>query len=150
MGSLVYFSSVSENTHRFVQRLGLEELGIGVHRIPLRPADGFLHVDEPYILMVPTYGGGNEGGSVPRQVRKFLNDEHNRSFIRGVIAAGNTNFGAAYCIAGDIIAAKCDVPYLYAFELLGTAQDVTRVRNGLARFWQQQRQNQTSPASLPA
>jgi len=144
VGSLVYFSSVSENTHRFVQKLALEELGMPVHRIPLRPADGFLRVDEPYVLMAPTYGGGNEGGAVPRQVRKFLNDEHNRSLIRGVIAAGNTNFGAAYCITGDIIAAKCDVPYLYAFELLGTAQDVTRVRNGLGRFWQQQ------PLSLSA
>lgn len=138
MTALVYFSSVSENTHRFVQRLGLEELGMTVHRIPLRPADGFLTVDEPYVLMVPTYGGGNEGGSVPRQVVKFLNDAHNRSFIRGVIAAGNTNFGAAYCIAGDIISAKCQVPYLYAFELLGTAEDVTRVRSGLGRFWQRQ------------
>ena len=144
MGSLVYFSSVSENTHRFVEKLALEELGISVHRIPLRPADGFLRVDEPYVLMAPTYGGGNEGGAVPRQVRKFLNDEHNRSLIRGVIAAGNTNFADNYCAAGDIIAAKCDVPYLYAFELLGTAQDVTRVRNGLGRFWQQQ------PLSLSA
>jgi protein involved in ribonucleotide reduction len=138
MSSLVYFSSVSENTHRFVQRLGLEEQGTTVHRIPLRPTDGFLTVDEPYVLMVPTYGGGNEGGAVPRQVRKFLNDVHNRSLIRGVIAAGNTNFGAAYCIAGDIIAAKCRVPYLYAFELLGTTEDAQRVRDGWGRFWQRQ------------
>jgi protein involved in ribonucleotide reduction len=138
MSSLVYFSSVSENTHRFVQRLRLEEQGTSVHRIPLRPADGFLTVDEPYVLMVPTYGGGNEGGAVPRQVRKFLNDAHNRSLIRGVIAAGNTNFGAAYCIAGDIIAAKCRVPYLYAFELLGTTEDAQRVRDGWGRFWQRQ------------
>ena len=110
MGALVYFSSVSENTHRFVQKLGLEELGIAVHRIPLRPADGFLTVGEPYVLLVPTYGGGNEGGAVPRQVRRFLGDERNRSLIRGVIAAGNTNFGSAYCIAGDIIASKCRAP----------------------------------------
>ncbi|QAY63261.1 class Ib ribonucleoside-diphosphate reductase assembly flavoprotein NrdI [Xylanimonas allomyrinae] len=138
MGSLVYFSSVSENTHRFVQKLRLDELGISVHRIPLRPADGFLTVDEPYVLMAPTYGGGNEGGAVPRQVRRFLGDEHNRSLVRGVIAAGNTNFGAAYCIAGDIIASKCHVPYLYAFELLGTTEDAQRVRDGLGRFWPRQ------------
>ncbi|WP_425956427.1 class Ib ribonucleoside-diphosphate reductase assembly flavoprotein NrdI [Xylanimonas sp. McL0601] len=138
MTSLVYFSSVSENTHRFVLKLRLDELGFAVHRIPLRPSDGFLTVDEPYVLMAPTYGGGNEGGAVPRQVRRFLGDEHNRSLIRGVIAAGNTNFGAAYCIAGDIISAKCQVPYLYAFELLGTAEDAQRVRNGLGRFWQRQ------------
>ncbi|MDM8085925.1 class Ib ribonucleoside-diphosphate reductase assembly flavoprotein NrdI [Cellulomonas cellasea] len=133
MSSLVYFSSASDNTHRFVQRLG-----IPAQRIPLTPKQPFLHVHEPYVLMTPTYGGGNEGGAVPRQVVKFLNDEGNRSLIRGVIAAGNTNFGEAYCIAGDIIAAKCQVPYLYGFELLGTTEDVTRVREGLGRFWQRQ------------
>ncbi len=140
MGDLVYFSSVSENTHRFVEKLRLTELGMGVRRIPLRPSEDFLRVDEPYVLLVPTYGGGNEGGAVPRQVVKFLNDPHNRSLIRGVVAAGNTNFGEAYCIAGDIISAKCQVPYLYAFELLGTAEDVMRVRDGLGRFWQRQQQ----------
>ncbi|GAA4834257.1 class Ib ribonucleoside-diphosphate reductase assembly flavoprotein NrdI [Luteimicrobium xylanilyticum] len=140
MGDLVYFSSVSENTHRFVQKLRLADLGMDVRRIPTRPTEGFLQVDEPYVLLVPTYGGGNEGGAVPRQVVKFLNDPHNRSLIRGVVAAGNTNFGEAYCIAGDIISAKCQVPYLYAFELLGTAEDVTRVRDGLGRFWQRQQQ----------
>ena len=70
---------------------------MSVHRIPVRKQDGFLTVTEPYVLMVPTYGGGNEGGAVPRRVREFLNDPHNRSLARGVIAAGNTNFGAAYC-----------------------------------------------------
>ncbi len=134
MSSLVYFSSVSENTHRFVQRLGLP-----ARRIPLTPAQGFLRVDDPYVLVVPTYGGGNEGGAVPRQVVKFLNDPHNRSLLRGVIAAGNTNFGEAYCLAGTIIAAKCHVPYLYGFELLGTPEDVTRVREGLGQLWQHSR-----------
>lgn len=133
MSSLVYFSSVSENTRRFVERLGFE-----AQRIPLTPKQPFLKVHEPYVLVVPTYGGGNEGGAVPRQVVKFLNDEDNRSHLRGVIAAGNTNFGAAYCIAGGIVAAKCQVPYLYAFELLGTNEDVTRVREGLRTFWQRQ------------
>lgn len=135
MASLVYFSSVSGNTHRFV-----EKLGVPAQRIPLRPTDPFLRVSEPYVLMLPTYGGGNGEGAVPRQVVRFLNDEGNRALIRGVIAAGNTNFGAAYCIAGDIVAAKCHVPYLYAFELMGTAEDVTRVRDGLGRFWQRQSQ----------
>jgi hypothetical protein len=35
------------------------------------------------------------------------NDEANRRGIRGVIAAGNRNFGAGYCLAGSIIAKKC-------------------------------------------
>ena len=135
MSSLVYFSSSSDNTHRFVEKLGL-----AASRIPLRPVEPFLHASEPYVLILPTYGGGNEGGAVPKQVIKFLNDEDNRALIRGVIAAGNTNFGEAYCIAGDIIAAKCHVPYLYGFELMGTAEDVHNVREGLGRFWQRQSQ----------
>lgn len=131
MSSLVYFSSVSENTRRFVDKLDIDAA-----RIPLRPSEPSLHVRDPYVLVVPTYGGGNEGGAVPRQVVRFLNDAANRSLIRGVIAAGNTNFGAHYCMAGDIIAAKCQVPYLYAFELMGTTEDVRRVREGWGRFWQ--------------
>ena len=133
MSSLVHFSSVSGNTHRFVTKLGLPS-----QRIPLRAKDPFLNVTEPYVLVVPTYGGGHECGAVPKQVIRFLNDADNRSLLRGVIAAGNTNFGEAYCIAGDIIAAKCQVPYLYGFELMGTTEDVVRVREGLGRFWQRQ------------
>ncbi|MDO5722118.1 MAG: class Ib ribonucleoside-diphosphate reductase assembly flavoprotein NrdI [Actinomycetaceae bacterium] len=128
---VVYFSSVTGNTERFVHKLGFES-----HRIPLRPKDEFLHVDEPYVLVTPTYGGGNVKGAVPKQVIKFLNDENNRNQCVGVISAGNTNFGTAYCLAGDIIAAKLKVPHMYRFELLGTNEDVTKVQEGLSEFWQ--------------
>ena len=110
MTRLVYFSSVSGNTKRFVEKLGLP-----AHRIPLYPKDDPLVVDEDFVLMVPTYGGGNGRGAVPKQVIKFLNDERNRRHIRWVISAGNTNFGEAYCLAGDIISAKCQVPHMYKF-----------------------------------
>ena len=130
---LVYFSSASGNTHRFVAKLGLP-----ASRIPLRAAEPALHLDHPYVLVVPTYGGGNDRGAVPKQVIAFLNNEHNRSLIRGVIAAGNTNFGEAYGLAGNIIANKLQVPYLYRFELFGTPDDVTAVKEGLEQFWTQQ------------
>ena len=90
------------------------------------------------MLIVPTYGGGPETRAVPKQVIRFLNDEHNRSLCRGVIAAGNTNFGEAFGIAGDIISRKLQVPYLYRFELFGTPDDVTAVKEGLEKFWTQQ------------
>ena len=135
MARIVYFSSVSGYTDRFVKRLGMP-----ASRIPLHPKDPPLRVDEEYVLIVPTYGGGNRRGAVPKQVIRFLNDEHNRSLIRGVISSGNTNFGTAFCIAGEIISAKCKVPYLYRFELLGTADDVARVKEGLEEFWQRRSQ----------
>jgi ribonucleoside-diphosphate reductase protein NrdI len=128
MGGIVYFSSRSENTHRFVGKLGLEAI-----RIPTA-SSGPLSAPEPFVLIVPTYGGGGKG-AVPKQVIRFLNEAENRSNIRGVIAAGNSNFGETYGIAGDIISIKCRVPYLYRFELLGTEADIVNVRYGLERFW---------------
>ncbi|MGN6403960.1 class Ib ribonucleoside-diphosphate reductase assembly flavoprotein NrdI [Sinomonas sp.] len=134
---LIYFSSVSGNTHRFVMKLGLD-----AERIPLHPHDRPLRATEPFVLVVPTYGGTGGAGSVPKQVIRFLNDPQNRSFIRGVISAGNTNFGDNFCAAGDIVAVKCKVPHLYRFELMGTAEDVERVKQGLDAFWTRLSQNQ--------
>jgi protein involved in ribonucleotide reduction len=128
---LIYFSSISGNTHRFVQKLGVEAT-----RIPLYARDPAIAAEEPFVLLTPTYGGGGEGGAVPKQVIRFLNDANNRNLIRGVIAAGNTNFGEAYGIAGDIISSKCKVPTLYKFEVFGTPDDVSVVHDGLESFWQ--------------
>ncbi|AGP30288.1 class Ib ribonucleoside-diphosphate reductase assembly flavoprotein NrdI [Corynebacterium terpenotabidum] len=131
---IVYFSSTTRNTDRFVSKLGFP-----AERIPLRRGDEPLRVDEPYVLICPTYGGGASitgdfSRPVPKQVIQFLNDEHNRGLIRGVIAGGNLNFGTDYGRAGDVIAAKCHVPYLYRFELMGNEEDVARVQEGLAEF----------------
>ena len=132
MTNLIYFSSVSENTRRFIDRLGLP-----AKRIPLRRSESMLKATEPYVLIVPNYGGGASGGAVPKQVIAFLNDVHNRCLLRGVIAGGNTNFGAGYGIAGDIISTKCQVPMLYRFELMGTDRDIQIIHKGLEEFWRQ-------------
>jgi protein involved in ribonucleotide reduction len=54
VSGLIYFSSVTDNTHRFVQKLGLEAF-----RLPVRTAEDTVIADRPYVLVVPTYGGGN-------------------------------------------------------------------------------------------
>ena len=135
MTNLVYFSSVSGNTKRFIEKLGRPAA-----RIPLHARDEALHAEEPYVLVLPTYGGGDGHGAVPKQVIKFLNDPQNRALLRGVIAAGNTNFGSAYGLAGDIIAAKTGVPHLYRFEVFGTPDDVRAVDQGVDAFWSTQQQ----------
>ncbi|WP_417510865.1 class Ib ribonucleoside-diphosphate reductase assembly flavoprotein NrdI [Microbacterium sp.] len=131
---LVFFSSTSGNTARFIEKVGLPAT-----RIPLYRSEDPLVVDQPFVLVTPTYGGGQgrgeEKGAVPKQVIRFLNDERNRSNIRGVISAGNSNFGEAFCLAGDIISRKCHVPHLYRLEVFGTQEDVDRVSDGLDRWW---------------
>lgn len=95
-----------------------------------------LKVDEPFVLVTPTYADGEGRGAVPKQVIRFLNDPENRSFIRGVIASGNRNFGEYFACAGNVVSTRCQVPCLYKFELAGTPEDVDKVTNGVKELWQ--------------
>lgn len=142
---IVYFSTTSENTHRFVAKLGL-----AAQRIPLRNSEAAqCRAEAPYVLIVPSYGGGNLAGAVPKPVIHFLNQQGNRALLRGVIAAGNINFGTAYGLAGRVIAEKCQVPLLYKFELLGTPEDVERVRQGVQAFLQTDLQTRSQADLTP-
>lgn len=125
---VIYFSSTSENTHRFVEKLAVES-----KRIPLQ-REKSLTADQDYVLIVPTYGAASGKGSVPKQVIQFLNNETNRRYLRAVIAAGNSNFGETYGLAGKIVATKCGVPLIDRFELLGTDADVRRIQERLAQL----------------
>lgn len=123
---LVYFSSVTENTERFINKLDVPAL-----RIPLKTADAELFtVDEDFVLVTPTYGAGG----VPKQVIKFLNLEQNRIQCRGVIGSGNRNFFEDFAKAADKISAKLEVPVLYRFELAGTQDDIEKVLEGMKTF----------------
>lgn len=129
MPALVYYSSASGNTARFVAQLGLEAL-----RIPISPAAPMPEPARPYVLICPSYADGQGRGAVAKQVIRFLNDAPRRALLRGVIASGNRNFGHLFACAGGVIAAKCNIPVLYRFELAGTETDIARVRAGLATF----------------
>lgn len=122
---IVYFSNVSGNTKRFV-----EKLGFPAERIPLSwDSASPLEVDKDFILVTPTYGGGNDNSTVPKQVVKFLNSSGNRGHLKGIIGTGNTNFGEHYCKAAEIISKKTGVPILDRIEIFGTPEDIERVRN---------------------
>jgi protein involved in ribonucleotide reduction len=127
---LIYFSSVTENTKIFVEQLPFDSV-----RIPLRNSDPEVFATEPYVLVVPTYGGGRDEALVPKQVMKFLRLKENREFCIGVIGAGNINFGAKYAAAGDLLAGKLGVPMLARFELRGMQSDVVAIAEGLSTNW---------------
>lgn len=119
--NVVYFSSSSESVHRFCQQLDTTTIRL--------PANGQIQVAEPFVLITPTYCAGGAKGAVPKAVIHFLNNATNRALLRGVIASGNSNFGRAFCLAGEVISQKCNVPYLYRFELMGLPEDVAAVNS---------------------
>ena len=131
MYDIVYFSNVSENTKRFVEKLGTPSV-----RIPIRwDSENPLVVDKEFVLVVPTYGGGSDSKTIPKPVVKFLNIQENRALIKGIVGTGNTNFGEHYCKAAEKISAKLGVPLLYRVEILGTPDDVEQVKERLALLW---------------
>ncbi|MGP5200564.1 class Ib ribonucleoside-diphosphate reductase assembly flavoprotein NrdI [Brachybacterium alimentarium] len=128
---LAFFFSTSANTLRFAQRLGRPAT-----RIPLRPRqDGKIRACRPFAPVVPTYGGREQAGAVPKRIIAFLNAPTNRTLARGGMTAGNTNFGEHYCLADPVISRKCGVPDLYRFDLVGTQCDVDRVNADLDLSW---------------
>jgi protein involved in ribonucleotide reduction len=125
----VYFSNYSGNTKRFVEKITSNAL-----RIPIgtsKSTDDPIRVLHPFVLVVPTYGGGREGSSIPRQVKAFLNIPENRELLRGVIGMGNTNFGEHFCKAAEMISEKTGVPILAKVEIFGTQDDVDKVKERL-------------------
>jgi len=124
---IVYFSNYSGNTKKFVEKLGEDE----AIRIPISGTGRGITVDQPYVLLVPTYGGGEGRAAIPRQVRSFLNVKENRSLLKGVVGFGNTNFGEHFCRAADLISAKTGVPVIARVEIFGTDDDVNTVKERL-------------------
>ena len=66
---IVYFSNITNNTERFVEKLGFND----TYRIPLKNSEEKPStIENPYILITPTYGDHDGRGAVPHQVKKFL------------------------------------------------------------------------------
>lgn len=125
--SVVYFSNYSGNTKRFVEKLDGHPI-----RIPINwSGSNTLIVDRPYVLFVPTYGGGSDRTAIPRQVRNFLNIKENRDLLKGVVGMGNTNFGEHFCKAAEMISQKTGVPLIARVEIFGTENDVQIVKERL-------------------
>lgn len=121
---IVYFTSKTGNTARFVDKLKRAS-----HRIVKE-----LIVEEPYILFVPTYAANDGKGSVPTPIITFLNELTNRSNLRAIVGFGNRNFGKNFAIGSDIVSLKCKVPILHKVELFGTLDDVEIVQHRIKEY----------------
>jgi protein involved in ribonucleotide reduction len=124
---IVYFSNYSGNTEKFVEKIKMPAT-----RIPLDwNYENPLEVTQPYVLFVPTYGGGSESSAIPKQVRNFLNLHSNRDNLCGIVGFGNTNFGEHFCKAADMISSKTKVPIIGRVEIFGTDHDIEKIKERL-------------------
>ncbi|WP_298833794.1 class Ib ribonucleoside-diphosphate reductase assembly flavoprotein NrdI [uncultured Planococcus sp.] len=108
---LVVYASLTGNVRRFVASLG-------------EPAVEFTAQSaaaEPFIFVTYTIGFGE----VPAGVDEWL--QSNRANLRGIVVSGNRNWGANFGKAGDILAARYNVPLLRKIELAGTATDIRTI-----------------------
>src|SRR5699024_12511579 len=81
---LKFVSSVSEMTLRFDDKLDMLAA-----RIPLQRQEPALVTHRQFVLITPTYGGGNGRGAVPKLGVMLLHVERELKHIRGVIGSGN-------------------------------------------------------------
>lgn len=125
-----YWSSATDNTHKFAQRL--EAMGHTILRIPNQ--DPMPLAARPFVLITPTYSDGEGRGAVPKPIIKFLNIPQNRGWLRGVVGGGNRNFGRTYVLGAKEVARRCAVPLLSDFELSGTDSEANLAHAAIQRL----------------
>lgn len=108
---IVYFT-VTGQTRRFIKKLDLAAYEI-------EPADPFFEINEPFILVVPTYDQ-----EITEVVNDFLEYKSNREQLKGVAGGGNLNFAELFVYTAKDIARDYNVPMLFSFEFSGTNEDV--------------------------
>lgn len=112
---LVFFSLTGQ-TRRFVKKLAL----------PAYEIDGtnpFHELNEPYLLIVPTYDA-----EVTEVVNDFIEYKSNQDNLKGVAGGGNLNFADLFIFTAKDIARDYKVPLLFSFEFSGTDQDVNNFK----------------------
>lgn len=79
------------------------------------------HATEPYFIFTYT----DRIGEAPSHVLDFL--RNNKELLRGVVASGNVNFGAAYCLSADKISKEFNVPIIRKLDLRGNSKDIEAI-----------------------
>ena len=119
-----YYSSASGLVRSFAERLNRPVFNLAEREHRRSQVDG------PWVLLTPSYKTGNaSNATIPEGVRRFLDDEHNRRLMVGVMGSGNRNFGRYYQMAARQIAEQSGRPMLFEFELAGTPWDVEECRH---------------------
>ena len=114
---MIAFASRTGNVRYVVSKLGLPAFDI--EDSPL--------ISEYFLLFTYTDGLGE----VPAKVLAFM--EQNGVNCRGVIVSGNSNFGATFGKAGEVIAEQWSIPLIRKIEMRGFGEDYEVIR----RYYEQ-------------
>lgn len=143
---LFYYSSVTENTARFVDQFK-DGIDMEAHRIPITYRRGDMDEHElpvpdgPWILMVPSYTSPYARvRHVPVPVLKWLSDVGPvaRRAVCGIVGMGNVNFGMDYAAAADELSVMLGTGVIARYELSGMPGDAQRFADLAARIINQQ------------
>lgn len=99
---------------------------LNMDMLELNPADPFIEINEPFIIVTPTYDG-----EVKELLNDFLETGKNASHFKGIAGGGNLNFGQLFIFTAKELAEAYDVPLLHQFEFQGTEEDVIKLKKAV-------------------
>ncbi|WP_347297747.1 class Ib ribonucleoside-diphosphate reductase assembly flavoprotein NrdI [Dolosigranulum savutiense] len=112
----IVYITLTGQTRKFVNKLDMET-------IELSPVDPFIEINEPFIIVAPTYE--KEATEI---LWEFLDTGENRRYFKGVAGGGNRNFNELFVFTAKDLAEDYDVPMLHAFEFQGSPRDVEALK----------------------
>lgn len=112
----IVYITLTGQTRKFVNKLDIET-------IELSPIDPFVEINEPFIIVAPTYE--KEATEI---LWEFLDTGENRRYFKGVAGGGNRNFNELFVFTAKDLAEDYDVPMLHAFEFQGSPRDVEALK----------------------
>lgn len=115
---IIYFTLTGQ-TRKFVDKLNMDVL-------ELNPADPFVSVSEPFIIVTPTYDK-----EMTELWDDFLETGNNQDFFKGVAGGGNLNFGKLFVFTAKDLAKDYHVPLLHEFEFQGNDSDVLKLKKAV-------------------
>lgn len=113
----IVYITLTGQTRKFVNKLDMEA-------IELSPIDPFIEINEPFIIVAPTYE--KEATEI---LWEFLDTGENKRYFQGVAGGGNRNFNELFVFTAKDLARDYDVPLLHAFEFQGSPKDVKALKD---------------------
>ena len=110
---VVYFT-LTGNTEMFAKKLNAKTLKI-------TKEDRELRINEPYLLLVPTYEP--DATKTP-----FMFARNNTENLVGIVGSGNRNFGAdMFCYSATDLSKELNKPVVHMYEFQGSMNDVNKI-----------------------